>query len=179
MLKVCGKRCNINGKSGRPTRDRVWCAGYVVVIVGLIVAAILYIIWQAWEIFIITLCGMMLVFISASLLQGRLERYSCQEKSNLLTILTKRNRAQHAIVIQGNSCGLHLEDLAGATAVNVKSQITRPAIAVLSSPLVALLITVSGVKENTWFLVTVGNKAMIFTVVIADAPPMLKLLAFL
>ena len=87
----------------------------------------------------------------------------------MMTILTRGNRAQHTIVIQGNGCGLHLEDPAGATAVNVKSQITRPAITVLSCPWVALLITVPGVKENTWFLVAVGDKGMVFTVVVASA----------
>ena len=40
------------GKSGRPTRDWMWCAGYMVVIMQLIVATILWIILQAWEIFL-------------------------------------------------------------------------------------------------------------------------------
>ena len=158
------------GKAGRPTRDLLWMAGYVVAFVQLIIAAIPWILWKNWEIFAITISGTVLAFISSSLPQWRLERYACRRDSTATTILTRGNGAQHALVIQANGCGLNLEDLAGATEANFKTWTTRPAITVLSVLWVGLLITVSGIKDDSWFLVAVGALGMVFTVVVAGLP---------
>ena len=161
---------DLKRKAGKPTRDLLWMAGYVVALVQLIIAAIPWILWQNWEIFTITICGTTLAFISASLPQWRLERYACRRDSTATTILTRGNGAQHALVINANGCGLNLEDLAAATEAKFRTSTTRPAITVLSVLWVGLLITVSGIKDDSWFLVAVGALGMVFTVVVAGVP---------
>ena len=157
-------------EAGRPVWDWLIVTGYIVAVLQIVIAAIPWIVWGEWEIFAITVCGTVLAFSTASLPQWRSERYACRRNSTGTVVLTRGNGAQHAIVIQGNGCGLNLEDLAGATEGGSKSLITRTAIAVLSCLWVGLLITVSGIKEKTWFAVAVGAIGMLFSIVVAGAP---------
>ena len=157
-------------EAGRPSKDFLCVAGFLVAITQLTIAAIPWILWHEWEIFAITAAGTFLAFVSASLPQWRLERYACRRNSNATIVLTQGNGAQHALVINGKGHGLNLEDLAGATGGLGVSKSTRPAVIILSVLWVGLLITVSGIQSHTWFLVAVGALGMMYTVVAAGAP---------
>ena len=50
------------------------------------------------------------------------------------------------------------------------SATTGPAIVAVTVLWVALLVTVSGIKESTWFLLAVGALGMVYIVVAAGAP---------
>ena len=157
-------------EAGLAHRDLLWKAGYAVAVFQLIIAAIPWVRWGRWEIFVITAGGTLLAFISASLPQWREERWACRRKSNKTICLTQGNGAQHVLVIMGAGRGLDLEDLAGAGGLGTMSVTTGPAIVAVTVLWVALLITVSGFKENTWFLLAVGALGMIYIVVAAGAP---------
>ena len=156
--------------AGRASRDMLWWAGYLVAIVQLVIAAIPWIIWQSWVIFVVTAAGTILAFISASLPQWRLERWACRRHANNTICLTQGNGAQHALVIMAKGRGLNLEDLANTNITGNSPAITGPAIGLLTALWVCLLITVSGIHEHTWFLIAVGALGMLYTVVVAGAP---------
>ena len=159
-----------DGTAGRASRDLLWWTGYLVAIVQLVVAAIPWIIWREWEIFVVTAAGTVLAFTSASLPQWRLERWACRRNSKRTICLTQGNGAQHALVIKPAGHGLNLEDLASANIAGNLSAITGPAIVVITVLWVCLLVTVSGIHDHTWFLIAVGALGMLYTVVVAGAP---------
>ena len=159
-----------NKLAGRPCRDMLWRAGYLVALLQLIIAALPWIIWGEWEIFAVTVVGTTLAFISASLPQWSVERWACRRRSTKTVCLTEGNGAQHALVIIGGGHGLDLEDLAGNTGDGNLPQMTRPILVVLTFLWVGLLITVSGIHVHTWFLIAVGGLGMMYTVIVAGAP---------
>lgn len=159
-----------DGNAGRASRDWLWWMGYFVAILQLAIAALPWMIWHEWEIFVVTAAGTTLAFISASLPQWRLERWACRRHSNNTICLTQGNGAQHALVIISRGQGLNLEDLAGANLAGNLGAATRPAIMVITVLWVGLLVTVSGIHHHTWFLVAVGALGMLYTVVVAGAP---------
>jgi hypothetical protein len=84
---------------------------------------------------------------------------SLPENGDKKVVLTRGNGSQHAIVILGDEGFLDLEDLAaGQTNMDMSaSNTTRWIIAGLALLWVLLLITASGVKQNTWFLVAISG----------------------
>ena len=157
-------------EAARASRDLLWWSGYLVAIVQLVVAAIPWIIWDEWEIFVVTAAGTLLAFISASLPQWRVERWACRRDANNTVCLTQGNGAQHVLVILAKGRGLHLEDLANANVARTPTVTTGPAMGFITVLWVALLITVSGIQDRTWFLIAVGALGMLYTVVVAGAP---------
>ena len=156
--------------AGRAYRDLLWTAGYVVTLVQLVFAAIPWIIWREWEIFAITAAGTVLAFVSASLPQWRMERWACRRQSSKTVCLTQGNGAQHVLVIKGAGRGLDLEDLAGSNGLAKPPVTTRPLLITLTVFWVALLITVSGIHDHTWFLIAIGGLGMVYTIFVAGAP---------
>lgn len=156
--------------AGRASRDLLWWTGYCVAIVQLVIAAIPWVVWQEWEIFVVTAAGTVLAFISASLPQWKLERWACRRNWKNTICLTQGNGAQHALVIISTGQGLNLEDLAGANIAGNLLPTTGPAIMMITVLWVCLLITVSGIHDHTWFLIAVGALGMLYTIVVAGAP---------
>jgi hypothetical protein len=126
-------------------------------------------IWGAWEIFAITIGGNLLAYITETLPQWRRERWQCRKHSKKTVVLCRGNGAQHALVILGSGRGLDLEDLAASGDGVGTTWRTRWSYAVLLVLWVALLITVSGMKEHTWFLVAISAFGMLYVVVIAGS----------
>lgn len=156
--------------AGVPIRDKYWYSGYAVALVQLGIAAIPWGVWGEWEIFVITAGGTILAFTTGSLRRWRAERWHCRRNSKKTFVLTRGNGSQHAIVVLGGGRGLDLEDLATSGEAAGPLGPTRIATLGLAALWVALLVTVSGIKEHTWFLVAVGALGMIHTIVIAGAP---------
>ena len=157
-------------KAGKAERDVLWRMGYLVAVLQLVVAAVPWIIWREWMIFVVTAAGTILAFISASLPQWRIERWACRRDAKNTICLTQGNGAQHVLVMLSKGRGLNLEDLANANVARTPPLTTGPAIVFITVLWVCLLITVSGIHDHTWFLVAVGALGMLYTVVVAGAP---------
>ena len=85
-------------------------------------------------------------------------------------MLNRVGCSQHALVIYGNGEGLDLEDLA-STGEGVGTELyTRCVMSILTVAWIVLLITVSGVKQQTWFLLAIGSLGMVHTVFVAGQP---------
>jgi hypothetical protein len=168
---LCITVCDAIGEPKIPHRDLLWWSGYVVTVIQLGIAAIPWALWGNWLIFVIAAAGTTLAYLTGSHPQWRTERWSCREKSKKTICLLRGNGAQHVLVIRGCGTGLDLEDLAGATGCSASE--SRHAL-VFSSALmvlwVCLLITVSGMKENTWFLLAIGTLGMLHNLVLAGSP---------
>lgn len=153
-----------------PQRDKLWLAGYVVAVVQLGIAAIPCMKWGEWETLVITACGTILSFLTASLPHWRQERWACRTlTTNKTFILTRGNGAQHALVIFGKPGSLNLEDLASPTTSRNVPTTTKWLLAVLLALWVVLLVTVNGLQKHTWFITAIGAVGMLYSIIVAGA----------
>ncbi|SCN95091.1 uncharacterized protein FFB20_09945 [Fusarium fujikuroi] len=142
---------------GYPGYDAPYIAGFLTCIVQLGVAAIPCGIFGDWSILVITAAGILLSFASGALPQWSKEKWACRTDTEKTFVLTRGNGSQHAIVIQGAGVGLDLEDLAAADSGAFADRGTRLIVTALGFLWILLLITASGIRQNTWFLLAVGG----------------------
>ncbi|KAL6713621.1 hypothetical protein ACLMJK_009086 [Lecanora helva] len=154
-------------KSKQPVKDWTWWSGYLVLVLQLGLAGAAWGYWGDWAIFAITSGGTLLALITASLPQWRRERWPCRENTSKSFVLCRGNGCQHALVIWGNGAGLDFEDLASTGEGTTTESYTRVVIVLLTAGWVVFLITVSGVRSQTWFLVGIGAIGMLHTVFVA------------
>ena len=149
-------------KPGHPGRDLPYYTGFLTSILQLAFAAIPIGLFGDWGIMLVTAAGIILSFASGSLPQWKSEKWACRGNATKTVVLTKGNGSQHAIVIIGDGKGLDLEDLAAAGTImpppSGHVKLTTMLLAVLWT---LLLVTASGIKENTWFLLLVGGVGML------------------
>ncbi|CZR68599.1 uncharacterized protein PAC_18498 [Phialocephala subalpina] len=155
--------------AGVPQRDYLYWSGIFTSILQLGIAAIPFGLFGDWGVLMVTACGISLAFITACLPQWRKEKWACRRHSNDSYTITRGNGAQHAIAILGNGHGLNLEDLgAGQTNMNVSAnRLTKISVVGLFIIWVLLLITASGLRTNTWFLLAVGGIGILQNVFVA------------
>lgn len=158
------------GIAGIPRKDLYWFSGYVVALLQLGIAAIPCGTQGSWEVFLLTAVGTALAFLTGSLPQWRQERWACRRNSKKTFALSHGNGAQHVLVIQGAGRGLDLEDMAISVEKITYNWKTKVASGLLTTLWGGLLISVSGVRRQTWFFLAVGALGMIHTVIIAAAP---------
>ncbi|KAI9737532.1 MAG: hypothetical protein M1834_009687 [Cirrosporium novae-zelandiae] len=154
-------------KQGKPAYDHLWVIGLVVTVIQLGIAAIPWGINGEWVALLITAAGSLLAYITGALPQWTLEKWSCRKSSTKTCALTHGDGSQHVIVIQGNSIGLDLKDLAASE--GTKWRFTSISLVILAVFWTALLITVSGLQEHTWYLVAIGALGMIQNIYVAGA----------
>ena len=158
------------GIAGVPKKDLYWFSGYVVALLQLGIAAIPCGTQGSWDVLLLTAVGTGLAFLTGSLPQWRQERWACRRNSKKTFALSHGNGAQHVLVIQGAGRGLDLEDIATSVEKTAYNWKTKVAFGLLTTLWGGLLITVSGVRRQTWFLLAVGALGMVHTVIIAAAP---------
>ena len=154
---------------GCPGYDFIYFTGFATIVLQLGIAAIPCGIFGDWGIFLITISGIILSFATGALDQWKEEKWACRDKSPKNVVLTRGNGSQHAIVILGDRKGFDLEDLAaGQTNVEVSAPgKTRFLVIILAALWILLLITASGLKENTWFLLAVGSVGILQNILVA------------
>ncbi|KIX04589.1 uncharacterized protein Z518_05459 [Rhinocladiella mackenziei CBS 650.93] len=156
-------------QKGYPGYDLVYWIGYVTTFFQLGIAAIPCGIYGDWGIFLITIVGISLSFVTGSLPQWSEEKWACRKNSTKSVILTRGNGSQHAIVVLGQGKGLDLEDLAaGQTNVDVSaSWFTRISVVILATLWILLLITAAGIQQNTWYLLAIGGIGILQNIFVA------------
>jgi len=136
---------------GVPVLDLAWFTGWVVILVQLGISIVPWIIHGDWSAFLISAAGNTLALVEGSLPQWREEKWACTKNGGATVTLTQGNGSRHAIVIKGKrGVGLDLEILAQGTRTSHASSFTRAAITGLALLWMLFLITVSGIKQNTW-----------------------------
>ena len=151
----------------QPQIDRVWVLGWLTIIAQLGVSIAPWIRYGDWGIFLATASGTVFALLTGSLRQWRLEKWAGHAlnqpgstKNKTKTVcLTRGNGHRYAMILIGKGTARDLEALATATS---ESLIETPwllgGLAVLWS---CLLVTVSGLQQNTWFLVLIGSMGMV------------------
>ncbi|KAK8092212.1 uncharacterized protein PG998_015044 [Apiospora kogelbergensis] len=115
---------------GVPKIDLVWCTGFVVIAVQTVLSILPWILHGDWTPFLIAAVG---------------------------NVLALGNGSRFAMVILGSKkAGLNLEALATAVDTSHPSILTRATSGVLALCWLALLVTVAGVQEHTWYLLAIG-----------------------
>jgi hypothetical protein len=142
---------DVSYEHGVPRRDWVWFSGYAVILVQMVISIIPWIFNGDWSTFTVATSGNILALVGGSLPQWRQEKWACPKKGGATVTITQGNGSRHAMVILGKKgVGLDLEILAAGTRTAHASRITRFATAVLAFLWVVLLITVAGLKLDTW-----------------------------
>jgi hypothetical protein len=157
---------------GTSGQDAVYYIGFVTAGFQLGIAAIPCGIFGDWSILLVTAVGIALAFTTGSLSQWRKEKWACRSGSNKTVVLTRGNGAQHAIVVRSDDKGLDLEDLsAGPANVDVSASLaTRIVMITLALLWILLLVSASGIKNNTWFLLAVGGFGILQNICVAGWP---------
>lgn len=159
------KRVNVN-----PDIDGKWIIGWIVILVQQIIAAVPWIIDGNWSIFMVTLCGTIGALVTGGLSQWRDDKWpniKLPPNKRKIMCLTRGNGHRHAMVVVGDGVGWDLEAL--ATAPSKSRPETRLVCTFLTVWWTLLLITVSGIKQDTWYLIGVGGLGMLQNVYAAGA----------
>ena len=151
----------------KPQIDHVWILGWVTIIAQLGISIAPWIRYGDWAIFLITACGTAFAFITGSLRQWgdekwagrRLNRPGSTKSKTKTVCLTRGNGHRHAMIIIGKGTTWDFETL--ATARSESAAETPWLLGGLAVLWACLLIAVSGLKQNTWFLVLIGSIGMV------------------
>ncbi|EPS35393.1 hypothetical protein H072_11232 [Dactylellina haptotyla CBS 200.50] len=143
-----------------PAVDMTWYIGWVVIAVQLGIAAIPWGLWGDWLIFLVTAAGTLFSLLSSSLPQWISEKWAWRRLWKPKTlVLTRGNGNLYAIALVCRPGDPDIEALASARAET--KPFTRPMFLVLTVFWMLLLITVSGIQDDRWFLIAVGGIGML------------------
>lgn len=153
------------------SKDWPWFSGLITTLIQLGIAAIPAGLYGEWEILLITAGGTALAYATAHFSGYSPFHGDHLSVSRKVFTLTEGNGSGTAIVfIKDSDIGVDLERLTRVEFTE-GSQILRIAAASVQLVFwVALLITVSGLKTHTWFMVAVGALGMMQNLVLAGAP---------
>lgn len=148
------------GPVSKPTCDFVWWSGWVTILAQVGIAIVPWALYGDWAVLMITLTGTLLVMITCALPQWVQEKWAGRKlRHEKVTCLTRGNGHLHILVFIGAPGSWDLESLATSTLVpRAETRWISLALAVLWT---CLLISVSGLKSHTWFLIGIGSIGML------------------
>ncbi|KAK8149297.1 hypothetical protein G3M48_007546 [Beauveria asiatica] len=156
---LCVSIYKADGQRRGAGRDSPYWSGVGIIFLQLIVAVIALAVSGDWSILLIFASGTLLAMSTGSLGQWSREKWACRKDTRKNFVLSQGNGSQHAIVIIGDDKGLDLEDLAmgldGPRRVPA-SLSARITVMVLALLWLFLLITATGIKQHTWFILAIG-----------------------
>ncbi|KAM3462830.1 hypothetical protein NHJ6243_003836 [Beauveria neobassiana] len=169
---LCVSIYRADGQRRGAGRDSPYWSGVGIISIQLIVAVVALAVSGDWSILLILASGTLLAMSTGSLGQWSREKWACRRGTRKNFVLTQGNGSQHAIVIIGNDKGLDLEDLAmgldGPRRVTA-SLTARITVMVLALLWLFLLITATGIKQHTWYILTIGFLGILGNTHIAGA----------
>ena len=162
---LCVTVYRATAKTGTVRYDWVWYSSFAVILLQLAVAAIPWALHQNWLIFLATTCGTLLALGGGALPQWKAEKWACRPKSPETYCLTRGNGHQQVIVIESAGMGMNLEDLASS---RVRGSLChRMLTALLAIFWTIFLITIAGLRQDTWYLLAVGCMGMFQNTIVA------------
>ncbi|KAI4190314.1 MAG: hypothetical protein LQ346_004938 [Caloplaca aetnensis] len=163
----------------QPQIDRVWLLGWCTIFVQCMVSIVPWARNGDWGICLITVLGSALALLAGSLRQWNLEKWAgrrlTQPGDNKVktkaVCLTRGNGHKYAMILVGSGTAWDLESM--ATAKPDPMTETPYLLGIMAVLWSCLLITVSGLKRHTWFLVFIGAMGMVQNIYAAAArrPP--------
>ncbi|KAI9151427.1 hypothetical protein HJFPF1_08629 [Paramyrothecium foliicola] len=149
-----------------PEPDFVWWLGWATLVLQFIIAVIPWAVYGNWAVMLLTLCGTLLAALTCAMPQWVEEKWAGSKlQREKITCLTRGNGHFHVMVFIGDAGSWNLEQL--STSVFRSRPETRWVSLVLAVAWTALLISVSGLEEQTWFLVAIGSIGMLQNILAA------------
>jgi hypothetical protein len=156
------------GDNQEPTIRKAWFMSWVVIIVQHGLAAVPWAMHDDWAILMVTICGTVFALVTGALPQWTDEKWAGGRLHRKKTMaLTRGNGHQYAMVIISDE---HSWDLEGMSSARLKMRPeTRWVYLALAAFWTALLITVSGLKDYSWFLIGIGGLGTLQNIYVAAA----------
>lgn len=148
------------GPVSSPALDLAWWLGLATLLIQLGIALVPWVLDGDWAVMMITLCGNLLVIITCAMPQWEDEKWAGRRlERGDITCLTRGNGHLHIMVFIGMPGSWALETL--ATSIVIPRPETRWVSLLLAVLWTCLLISISGLEDNTWFLVAIGGIGML------------------
>lgn len=143
-----------------PSIDAVWLMGWAVMAIQIGLAVPPWVLDGNWGIMMISLTGNVLALLTCALPEWRDEKWAGRKltKDNV-TCLTRGNGYPHIMVFIGRKGCWSIESL--ATGTSIPHRMTPFLSLILTILWTCLLISVSGLKDDTWYLVGIGGIGML------------------
>ena len=152
-----------------PHRDFVWWLGWVVIVIQIMVSSLPLILHGVWCIMTITICGNFLAVLTGAMPQWAQEKWpTAKLDRDKITCLTRGNGYQHIMVFIGSFGSWNLEVL--ATGRSNPRRETPWILMILAVLWTCLLVSVAGIKSNTWYLIGIGGIGMLQNILAAAKP---------
>lgn len=149
-----------NATQGEIKRDLVWYSGFFVILIQIVVAIVPIITKRNWAPIIITAGGTLLALLQGAIPQWKKEKWAWARKGGDTVSITQGNGSRYVMVILGEEHPLtqgsgrykapNLEMLAAGSQRLKVSLISRASSVMLAVLWVILLISVTGLEEDTW-----------------------------
>ncbi|KAL8894207.1 MAG: hypothetical protein Q9192_004523, partial [Flavoplaca navasiana] len=151
----------------RPHIDRVWLLGWLTIFVQAMVSIVPWVHNGDWGICLITIMGSTFALLVGGLRQWNLEKWAGRRLTRLgdnkvktkTVCLTRGNGHRYAMLLVGRGTAWDLEAM--ATAKPDPMPETPYMLGIMAVLWYCLLVAVSGLKRNTWFLVLIGAMGMV------------------
>ncbi|KAK5174532.1 uncharacterized protein LTR77_001612 [Saxophila tyrrhenica] len=174
-LRVSVWECN--SATGRGSGDVIYWIGLFVTAVQFGIAAIPWGLYGEWYTFFVIGAGTALAYAGGALPQWwdekvgiRKLKYTDTTKERKDVFLTEGNGSHDAILILGCEGGLDLEALAASQRELRSPWTTRVLSFTLAICWIALLISVSGWEQHTWYVLAAGMLGLVHNVIVAGVP---------
>ena len=153
-----------------PAIDLLWWRCWGIILLQHLIAMVPWMLYGDWSKLFVTLCGTIGALATGMLPQWINEKWASrrlEEGKEKITALTRGNGHAHVMVFlhKGNVWDVEAMAAAGGE----RQPETRYISVVLTVWWTLLLITCSGLKENTWYLVGVGCLGMLQNIYLAGA----------
>lgn len=142
--------------AGVPEKDSIWWTGIGVILVQLALASIPWIVSANWSVFLVTAAGTVLALLQTANPQWPLEKWGSSTTAGWTISITQGNGSRHVLVVLGKDHipslkkALDLEILASQSNRFVARKGSKCIVALMAALWIALLITATGVKSDTW-----------------------------
>jgi len=157
---------NVDNRGPRPSAT--WWWSWVLIVAQQVFAAIPWIRWGYWPPFMITICGTFLAMLTAAIPQWVAEKWpgsKLRVKKDKPIALTRGNGHRYVMVIMSHDGSWDLETMASSRLNDHPS--TKYVLTLVAMLWILLLLTVTGMKQHTWFLVVIGASGSIWQTYLA------------
>ena len=145
-----------------PVPSMSWIYGWAVIVIQQVIAIIPWVLYGDWAIFMVTVSGTALALLTGAIPQWSAEKWSAgrlRSRKQKAVALTRGNGHDYAMIILGHHSAWDLEALAAARLTPRSG--TAWCMLMLTLLWSLLLITVSGLRDHTWFLLGIGSLGML------------------
>ena len=162
----------------KPDIDLIWWSSWATILIQQVIAAIPWLLYGDWTKSLVTLCGTAGALAVGMFPQWENEKWAARrlegksgDKGKLktkITALTRGNGHPHVMVFINKGYGWDVEGMASASCDG--KLITRYLSLLMTIWWTLLLITCSGLRHNTWYLVCIGGLGMLQNIFVSGVP---------